>query len=217
MQTLLIAELFPADAICLEYSPMPESLTLDAQEAKAISQASVKRQREFAAGRWLARAALRRLGFSDAPLLIGPDRAPVWPTGAVGSISHTDDYCVAVVATNPPYRSLGVDAEPATALEEALWPQICTEGELDWLGRQSEPDRGMLCHVLFVIKECTYKYQAPISQTLLEFRDMEVSIDPSRTTFIAEFVRDGVPGFPRGTTLVGRVLVSDGLILAAIY
>ncbi len=217
MESLLVGRLFPADVVCLEYSPMPEGLDLLSLEAAAVSRAGIKRRREFSAGRWLARTALRQLGFSDAPLLIGPDRAPLWPAGAVGSISHTDDYCVAIVATNPPYRSLGVDAEPATALEASLWPQVCTANELDWLLRQPETDRGRLCHLLFVVKECVYKYQAPITQTLLEFQDLDVTLNVSNSHFRAEIVRPDLKGFPVGTVLTGRAVVTDTLIMAGIH
>ncbi len=217
MQPPVVGQLFPADVVCLEYSPIPESLSLHPQEAEAISRASTKRRREFAAGRWLARTALRQLGFSGAPLLIGPDRAPLWPAGAVGSISHTGDHCVAVVATSPPYRSLGVDVEPATSLEESLWPQICTSNELGWLLQQPEANRGRLCHLLFVVKECVYKYQAPISQTLLEFQDLDVTLSVSKSDFRAEIVRPGLQGFPVGRVLTGRTVVTDTLIMAGIH
>ena len=58
--------------------------------------------------------------------MTGTDRAPLWPAGAVGSISHTDDYCVVVVGHSVEHRSLGVDAEPAAPLEEHVWTEICT-------------------------------------------------------------------------------------------
>ena len=211
------AQLFPGDLVCVEVSPLPEEWTLHPLEAAVLARANVTRGREFAAGRTLARRALRELGFPDAPLLAGPDRAPAWPAGAVGSISHTADYCVVVVARNPPYRSLGVDAEPDTPLEAELWPQICTPTELEWLAAQPAARRGLLCHVLFAIKESVYKYQAPISGTMLEFRDVEVEFDGAAPGFRAVILRPGVPGFPAGTVVLGRTRIADGLILAGVH
>lgn len=213
----LAAQLFPGDVVCLERSPLTEGVAIDPFEAGSIPKANAKRRREFAIGRALARQGLRTLGFADVPLLNGEDRAPVWPAGSVGSISHTDDYCVAVVARCPPYRSLGVDAEPAVPLEESLWPQICTAFELDWLGKQQASERGMLCHLLFVVKECVYKFQAPLSQTFLNFHDVEATFDPTSRTFDAVIRREGVPGFPRDTHLEGRFLVTGALIIAGVH
>ena len=148
---------------------------------------------------------------------MGDDRAPLWPSGVVGSISHTDVYRVAAVAKSPPYRSLGVDAEPDVPLEESLWPEICTARELNWLTRQPEPVRGLLCHVLFVLKECVYKYQSPITKTLLDFQDVEVTLDSRAQRFEAELLRPALAGFPAGSTLRGRFLIAQGLIVAALY
>ena len=211
------AKLFPADVVCVETSPLPEGLPIHSVEAEAVVRANAKRRREFAVGRQLARTALSQLGFTDASIPVGPERGPVWPIGSVGSISHTDDYCVAVAALNPPYRSLGIDAEPAVPLEEALWAQVCTPAEMRWLEGQAPDARGLLCHILFTVKECVYKFQAPVSRTLLEFQDVEVILDPHSRNFTATVVRDGIPGFPHGTPLFGQTLVSDSLILAGIY
>ncbi|WP_352542194.1 hypothetical protein [Mesorhizobium sp. M0018] len=43
---------------------------------------------EFLAGRAMADAALQALGQLTTEIPIGPDRAPVWPKGSVGSITH---------------------------------------------------------------------------------------------------------------------------------
>lgn len=217
MSPSLAAQLFPADVVCAEISPLPEGMPIHAIEAEAVIRANPKRRREFAVGRQLARTALSQLGFTDASIPVGPERGPVWPVGSVGSISHTDDYCVAVAALNPPYRSLGIDAEPAVPLEEALWSHVCSPAELRWLEGQAPGARGLLCHVLFTAKECVYKFQAPLSGTLLEFQDVEIVLDPHCRNFKATVVRDGVPGFPGGTALFGQTLVSDSLILAGIH
>ena len=67
-------------------------------EQAAVSRAVEKRRAEFAAGRSLARIALTEIG--HAPCAIAQaDRAPVWPLGIVGSITHSNDY-VAVCVVN---------------------------------------------------------------------------------------------------------------------
>ncbi|MGX9147748.1 hypothetical protein [Mesorhizobium sp. 128a] len=49
---------------------------------------SLRRRREFGWGRHHAREALRHLGFAPVAIL-SRDRAPLWPSGVVGSISHS--------------------------------------------------------------------------------------------------------------------------------
>ena len=217
MHSDLASQLFPGNVVCREASPLPEGLSLHPLEEEFLSTAGPKRRREFAAGRMLAREALRALGHECEALLVGSDRAPLWPAGTVGSISHTDDYCVVVVANSPPHRSLGIDAEPAVPLEPGLWLQICTATELAWLGSQPLPDRGLLCHLLFAVKEAVYKYQAPVSHTMLEFADVEVTdLDLISQSFRAVLEREDVPGFSKGATFSGRVVISNGLIVAGI-
>ena len=54
----------------------------------SLSTAVAKRRSEYLAGRWCAREALAMLGMEGIPAL-GPDRAPQWPAGSLGSITHS--------------------------------------------------------------------------------------------------------------------------------
>lgn len=99
------------------------------EELVAVGHAVPKRQREFATGRVNARRAMSRIGEPAAPIPSGADRAPVWPAHLTGSISHTDDACVAVVARRSNAASLGIDLEHNHSLPADLWPVICTPAE----------------------------------------------------------------------------------------
>jgi 4'-phosphopantetheinyl transferase EntD len=70
------------------------------REAEQVAAAVFRRRQEYAAGRYCARRALSGLGIEGFILLNGPDRAPIWPTGVAGAITHTGGpggYCAAVV------------------------------------------------------------------------------------------------------------------------
>ena len=70
----------------------------------------VGRRREYLAGRLAARTALQTLGADD--LVVGRnDSAPVWPIGYCGSISHSAELAVAIVARSRHWRALGIDIE----------------------------------------------------------------------------------------------------------
>jgi 4'-phosphopantetheinyl transferase EntD len=204
--------LFGAGVIAEELSPLPDDVALHPEEARAIAAAAPKRQREFAAGRLCARRALGRLGVSGFPLLAGPDRAPHWPPGVVGSISHTDRYAIAVVAPRASYRSVGVDAEPDEPLEEDLWAAICTGRELRWLEAQPSPERGRLARLIFSAKESFYKLQFPLTGAMLEFGDVRIDIEPERDLFAATLLRAAGRAFPAGYALAGRFRIdADGI------
>ena len=81
-----------------------------------------------------------RLGVGDFVLKNGPDRAPRWPAGVVGSISHAGSvpggFCGAVVAHSRDFLTLGLDAEVVDGVGPDLWPRVTTPRERDWLERQ---------------------------------------------------------------------------------
>jgi len=206
--------LFPADVVCLEVSPIPEAPPIHPNEAALVAGAVEGRKGEFATGRWLAARAMRRLGVPSAPLLSGPHREPLWPSSVVGSISHTNEYCVVVAAQANRYRSLGVDAEPFEPLEAELWPSICTPGELAWLRTRPSSDRGTLCRIIFSAKECFYKWQFPLTGAFLEFEDVEIRLDVEAGAFSvisAAAIRSRLGATPQGAFIVGDGRLLTGL------
>src|SRR5208282_3247294 len=93
-----LQSLFPAGVVGAELrAPGDASLLLPA-EAEFLGRAVPKRVQEFAAGRLCARRALAEFGIVDFPVRTAHDRQPVWPEFLVGSITHTEGYCAAVVA-----------------------------------------------------------------------------------------------------------------------
>src|ERR1700731_682487 len=70
-----------------------------------------RRQLEFLCGRICAERALRDLGVLNSNVRRAIDRAPVWPPGVVGSISHTHEFAAAAIGLSTKFQSLGVDSE----------------------------------------------------------------------------------------------------------
>src|SRR5262249_59691899 len=99
-----------------------------------------------------------------------PDRRPGWPAGAVGSISHSGDYCAAVVARRAGCAGIGFDAERWGRVRPEIWRRIATAPELAWLDRLgADADRGATR--LFSAKEAFYKAQYARSERFLGFAD----------------------------------------------
>jgi 4'-phosphopantetheinyl transferase EntD len=210
-----IALLFPRPVIVEEETPSAVEADLFPEEAATIQRAVEKRRREFAAGRLCARRALSRLGFERTPILPGPDRAPQWPSGAVGSITHTADWCGVAVSRTGPFRGLGIDAEPYEPIKPDLFDRICTDRELAWIATRPPSEHGTLVRLVFSAKEAFYKAQYAVSARYLGFHDVELDVD--RVDFSARFLVD-VPGhFRAGDSVPGRVATIDGLLVTVAW
>lgn len=84
--------------------------TLDIPCPARIAAAIAKRQADFLAGRMMAKLAQQALGLPPCPVAIGANRAPVWPDGLAGSISHARGFC-ASIAVPSALGTPGIDIE----------------------------------------------------------------------------------------------------------
>ncbi len=215
--------------VCLEMdtADAPDLSALHPEEAAKVEKAIDKRQRQFACGRFLARRALHQLGTSlDGPLLNGPllngeDRCPLWPSGIIGTITHTRGHCAVAVARQTNLRAIGLDVEQAEPLKAKLVEAVTTERDRAWLGEQAAQgkDALALAKVLFSAKECAYKAQYLLTRQYLGFSAMSVVIDDNR--FVATFEQDAgdettADRFVVGDRLEGQVGYRDGLVATAV-
>ncbi|WP_022702404.1 4'-phosphopantetheinyl transferase family protein [Pseudorhodobacter ferrugineus] len=167
------------------------------------------RLREFAAGRAAARQAFALLGVDPAAIPQGPDRAPVWPTGITGSITHSATLCLAAVTRDA--MLIGIDLEPDTPLAPDLWDTVLLPAEQEML--RSNSNAPLLAKRIFSAKEAAYKAQYARSKTLFGFDVIQIILSDS--SFTARFTTS-VPNFPAGTTLHGRAISVANHILTAV-
>lgn len=139
-------------------------------------QFSQKRMADFSIGRYCAIKALEQLGIQDVIIPIGEDRAPVWPEGIVGSISHCDSLKGAIVAKSSDHISLGLDIEEIGRVTPDLWDFVFTENEKYYLEGCTGEEPLVQSTVIFSIKEAFYKFQHPLTKTFLDFLDVEVDL-----------------------------------------
>lgn len=175
-----IAELFAPGAVAYQTQDTISADALLPEEQLSLVRAVPKRIQEFAAGRACARAALSQLGYGVVALPAGTDRAPRWPAGATGSITHTDGFCAAVVAATAQIRALGLDTEPEHSVKPHLWRRICTPVELAILKTQDATDAAVAATLIFSAKEAFYKCQHTLTGQWLGFTDISVNIEPDR-------------------------------------
>ena len=186
-------------------------------EARAVAGAVEKRRREFASGRELARRALTRFSYHNVTIPAGADRAPVWPCGIVGSISHTDTVCaVAAAQQSSGIASVGLDIEKAKPLPADLWETVMSQAERAGLPEVPGLDAGLLAMVVFSAKEASYKCQYQLSKEFFDFSDFTVSLDAKARTFNAHFNRDAGP-FAVGDQLRGRWRIAGDHLATAVH
>lgn len=206
----VVGGLFPdgvgvaAVAIGAAPEPCPE-------EACAVANAVPHRRLEFAAGRAAARAAMAAEGLTPAAIPMAEDRAPVWPAGITGSITHAEDVALAAVASRDVVSGLGLDVEPDAPLPDDVLSDICDGGECAWIAGQSQPLRW--ARLIFVAKEAAFKCQYPASKAIFGFDVMNVQVDIARNGLSARFTRE-IPPFSAGEVLQGRFALTAGLIIA---
>ncbi|MFJ6750129.1 MULTISPECIES: 4'-phosphopantetheinyl transferase [unclassified Streptomyces] len=215
----MIEKLLPASVVAREtFEDSPLSVMYP-EEREVVARAVPHRQREFATVRACARAALSALGAAPAPILPGPGRAPRWPAGVVGAMTHCQGYRAAAVAHRTDVVTIGLDAEPnepvndpgvldliALPEERAQFPALAAlRPEVAW-------DR-----LLFSAKESVYKAWYPLTGRWLDFQEAHLTFDPAHATFTARLL---VPGpVVAGTELRefnGRWTAGSGLVVTAV-
>ncbi len=206
-----IAQLFPPEAAVEDAVPSTTEAELLPEEAPIVARAVERRRRELAAGRLCVRRALVRLGHEPVAVPHDDRRAPIWPPGVVGSISHTGDYCAAVVARREAVRAVGLDVERDAPVKERLWDRICTERELAWIAGRDVHEQGRWVRLVFSAKEAFYKCQYLVTSTYLGFHEAELSLSVDVRRWTATLAVDAGP-MGRGTTIEGGWVVDGGLI-----
>lgn len=136
-------------------APLPASLPLQ------MVGASRRRQAEYVAGRHCAGCGLARLTGRYHWPARRTDRAPIWPAGIVGAISHCDGHALALVGTSNRYRGLGVDVEELISDEQAnqLAPLVLTLAERQ---RWAHAPLGWIVSLAFSAKESLFKALYPL-------------------------------------------------------
>jgi 4'-phosphopantetheinyl transferase EntD len=186
---------------------------LTAREHSSLGFADAERVREFANGRAYAKRALAILGMPNVDLPIGPNRAPVWPKGVVGSITHVRDgrcgtYAAAAVARADAVVAVGIDFEMENSIHPHVWRHVLTKPELERILSLPVEARRTEAQYIWCAKEATAK----IVQQPLDPTEVEVERDPTSGDFKVN-VADNNRFFLR-SRLLGRTARLDRLLIA---
>jgi 4'-phosphopantetheinyl transferase EntD len=195
------------------------SLDVDAsplfpEEAAAAAEMSAARRHEFALGRHCAHQAMAHLGVTPDAVPLGVGRAPVWPRSVIGSISHWGNWCVAAVMAAGEYVSFGIDGERRRRLPAGSLSEVATPSEHAWL--ESTNPAFDWDAALFSMKEAVYKAWAPVTGLWLEFKDVEIAVEPEAGTFCAA-IRGADRSQSETTEIPGQFAFEGDSVLAVAH
>jgi len=176
-----------------------------------------KRRREYFAGRWCAaKACFQKTGFYLSPG-IHADRSPIWAEGILGSISHSQDKAIALVAGVERCRGIGVDIQdliPANE-QEGIRALILSKAE-QALIRSGSIDLGF--EIFFSAKESIYKTLYPTSLDMFEHLDVEIDqFDNTNGILELTLQRDLKSCWTKGQRFVVHFVVAESYVLTWVY
>ncbi|MCZ0970537.1 4'-phosphopantetheinyl transferase family protein [Streptomyces noursei] len=215
----MIEKLLPAPIATAESfgdDPLSEMFP---EEFALVAEAVPQRQREFGTVRNCARRALAAFGIAPAPVLPGERRAPIWPIGIVGAMTHCTGYRGAAVARATDVRSVGVDAEPHARIEDPGVLELVTLPDERAQLSQLAAHQPEICwdRLIFSAKESVYKAWFPLTGRWLGFEDAHLTLDPTDATFTARFLVPGPVVEGRELTeFTGRWLIGSQLVMTAV-
>ncbi|MFA0813250.1 4'-phosphopantetheinyl transferase family protein [Microbulbifer epialgicus] len=139
-----------------------------------IRRSIVKRKAEFLSGRHCAQLALKQLGYDNTEIPIGDRRAPRWPHGLKGSITHAGNIALCALSINS--ESVGIDYEllitdkTATGIKGNI-VNLMEEARLSYSGMSINH----WLTIAFSIKESLFKALYPIVNQYFDFLDAEIT------------------------------------------
>ncbi|MES2313959.1 MAG: 4'-phosphopantetheinyl transferase superfamily protein [Pseudomonadota bacterium] len=180
----------------------------------SVARGVPKRRAEYLAGRRAAVAALTEAGVRAVDLAIGPSRAPAWPAGYTGSITHAARIAAAVALRDGAVRGVGIDIErvvSASALDAIVQSVVDTSERhaLDELAHGL--GLPMALTIAFSAKESFYKAAAATVGRVFDFGALKIiRAQASAGTIEAETAEPLAPSLPAGMRFrLGFSLLDD--------
>jgi enterobactin synthetase component D len=178
--------------------------------------AAPKRRRDYLAGRYCAREALRALApeLAESTIETGGGREPLWPDGFVGSITHTDGFASAAVAKSSDLAAVGIDSERKREVGAMarLERHILTSAETALLRATGLP-AALGTVLVFSAKEAVFKCLYPAVRQLWGHDEVQVTcLDVTRGTFSAHGASTRAAGAWPTRGVEGRFVIHDGCV-----
>jgi 4'-phosphopantetheinyl transferase EntD len=202
---------------CVKVSAGPllnHAAALSFTERASAGNVDGERLRELQSGRVYAKAALSMLGVDDVELPIGSDRAPLWPKGIVGSITHARDaggsHVAAAVGRTCDVHAIGIDVERDSSPPPNTWAIFLTERELKRISTLPAGSRGVEVLNVWCVKEAGTK----ALRLIIDPTEIETEYDQNRDEHLITLKKPLGNSSQLARTLRGRTRRLLGFVLA---
>ncbi|OWO79792.1 4-phosphopantetheinyl transferase [Photorhabdus luminescens] len=188
--------------------PFPDTL------AKAVK----KRRAEYLTARYCARQLLAQLGQPEFNLISGNDRAPIWPEGICGSVSHSTYCAIVLAAPQINNRLIGVDVEAIVDRQniDEITKMIVNDREIQLLKHCHLPFEQAFT-LAFSVKESLYKALYPQVKRFFGFEAAEITALSLENNEITLVLRETLTHhYPTGTIFRGQFIIYPQEILTLI-
>lgn len=177
------------------------------------------RRHEYLLARRCAGELLRRVGAPVTWVGSRADRAPDWPAGFAGSITHGAGLVAVAVGRG---GGVGIDVEALLGEADRLHVETncLTPAERERLEPLSQADRVAMVTLLFSAKEALFKCLHPVVRCWFDFVDAEaVAVDPvdggGAGRLRLRLLKHLAAGFGAGHELEGTFRFEQGRVFAA--
>mgnify|MGYP001942657738 CR=1 FL=1 len=171
---------------------------LDIPQPSTLSRAVPRRKAEFLAGRAMTQAAMAGLGLPPRPVDTTPSRAPLWPEGLSGSISHARGRCACLLSQDTG-RSFGIDTEAIAEGRslDAILSQTLSPDERALLTQGPHPTNTNAT-LAFSAKEALFKALYPQVGRHFGFDAAELTDPPGDTSLALSLTTSLTETLPKG-------------------
>lgn len=178
-----------------------------------LGRAVEKRRADYLAGRAVAAAAMSLLGHPPTPVGTAPSRAPLWPAGLTGSISHARGRCACVMSCGTEH-SYGVDTEAIASGRslDAILAETLSATERATLKSGPLPT-ATSATLAFSAKEALFKALHPRVGHHFGFDAAELTAPPTGDSLTLTLTTDLAEGLAKGRRFDIRHRVTDTHVL----
>ncbi len=198
---------------------LPATRLIDVAVPDPLTQARARaRVQDLLVGRACAQLALQQAGAGSDQVGANQGRAPIWPDGWAGSLSHAAGIAWAVVARSSDFNSLGIDLEHLLNDDavEAVHSVALTSGERRFEGWRDKGDVAWRTTLLFSAKESIFKCLNPLVKEFIEPTEIELSeVDPAAGHLRFTCLRRLSPWIDQGQPVNVRFTRIGDLVLTA--
>lgn len=215
----MINTLIPNNIACEFSYENRDTSEVHIDEIKLIQNAPKSRQLEFLNGRNNAHLALQTLQFnSPKAILIGKNREPLWPISIVGSITHCEGYCAAVVAYKKNIIGVGIDAELNSNLSDKLTLTTQTINEINKNKSLVSMNKNICVNkLIFSAKESAFKFIHSFIQEYINFNVIEISLNFDTKSFSIIFIKQTLIAKFKNSKLIGKFDYNETHIVTCVY